>query len=345
MKTIRILFTDFYAGFVAEESLLYRLLKERYHIELSDTPDYLIYSAFGNEHLHYNNCVKIFWTGENQSPDFNLCDYAIGFDYLEYGDRYLRYPLFYHYERDMEKAIRKHWITGDTLAKKTGFCSFVYSNHNASKERDTFYDLLSQYKKVDSGGKYRNNIGAPVDDLYAFQKKHKFAIAFENTSMPGYTTEKLLRAFAAQTVPIYWGNPRVAEEFNNKSFISCHEYASWNEVIKKVKELDNNPEAYKAMLQEPAFTTRMDAEETLKHTPLREFLYHIFDQELSEAKRYSRDYWNQKLLHQRIREYRSYKRSLYGIAQQMYNKIFYPLARKSKWGWQLTSKLMKIFKR
>ena len=99
------------------------------------------------------------------------------------------------------------------LSSKTEFCSFVVSNNNASPERDIIFDKLSEYKKVSSGGRYRNHVGGPVSDKLEFQRKHKFAIAFENCSQPGYSTEKILEAFAARTVPIYWGG-----SFNRADF-------------------------------------------------------------------------------------------------------------------------------
>ena len=80
-----------------------------------------------------------------------------------------------------------------------------------------FFDKLSTYKQVSSGGRFRNNIGGAVADKKAFQADHKFAIAFENTSYDGYCTEKLMEAFAAGTIPIYWGDPNVAKDFNPES--------------------------------------------------------------------------------------------------------------------------------
>ena len=67
-----------------------------------------------------------------------------------------------------------------------------------------------QYKHIDSGGKYKNNIGAPVADKLAFLSEGKFNIAFENSSANGYTTEKLIEAFAAGTIPLYWGDESVS---------------------------------------------------------------------------------------------------------------------------------------
>ena len=76
--------------------------------------------------------------------------------------------------------------------------------------RDELFEYLSQYKLVDSGGRHKNNIGGSIDDKFLFQQQYKFSIAYENSSTPGYTTEKIIQALAAGTSePIYWGNPEI----------------------------------------------------------------------------------------------------------------------------------------
>jgi alpha(1,3/1,4) fucosyltransferase len=120
-------------------------------------------------------------------------------------------------------------------------------------ERNDFFHLLTnKYKKVDSGGKALNSIGGLVNDKLAFQRECKFSIAFENSSYPGYTTEKILHAFVADTIPIYWGNPLVHKDFNTKAFINCHDYNNFDEVVDRVIEIDNNDELYLQYLKEPA---------------------------------------------------------------------------------------------
>ncbi|RVY51975.1 fucosyltransferase, partial [Helicobacter pylori] len=47
--------------------------------------------------LSYQNAKRVFYTGENEVPNFNLFDYAIGFDELDFNNRYLRMPLYYAY--------------------------------------------------------------------------------------------------------------------------------------------------------------------------------------------------------------------------------------------------------
>ncbi len=89
---IKVNFCDFWPGF-AKNNMFLTFLEKHFSVSMDSNPDYLFYSVYGNSHLKYKNCVKILFTGENLVPDFNLCDYALGFHYLEFGDRYMRFPF------------------------------------------------------------------------------------------------------------------------------------------------------------------------------------------------------------------------------------------------------------
>ena len=336
MKTIRIKFVDFTSSPGSLRNIK-ALISQFYELDETDNPDWIVYSVFGQEHLKYNNCVKIFWTGENQAPDFNLCDYALAFEHIELGDRYLRLPLWLLYRNDIERLKVKHIHT--QLKDKDSFCSFVYSNSNAAPEREQLFDLLSAYRTVSSGGRYRNNVGEPVADKLAFQQHHKFDIAFENTSHDGYTTEKLVQAFAAGTIPIYWGDPRVGETFNTDSFINCHDYPNFDAVVERVKEIDGDDALWQKMISTPALRDPETVDKSMAE--LNAFLRHIFDQEPQAARRFSRDYWALKQLHQRQRERRAYERSFRGRMQTFTNRYLFPFARKHEKLWLTFKSLAK----
>ena len=324
-KHIRIRFVDFWDNFVPQESLFYQLLAEYCEVELSDDPEYLFYSVFGDEHLKYD-CIKIFYTGENQCPDFNLCDYAIGFERMEFGDRYFRLPIYYLYPEDFAAMQTKHKV--EDLSGKTDFCSFVYSNNNASPDREVFYNKLTEYKKVSSGGRYRNNVGGPVADKLQFQLTHKFSIAFENSSHPGYCTEKLIQSYAARTIPIYWGDVHVTESFNEESFVNCHQFDSWDKVVEEVRRIDTDDALCLKMLQTAAlkFPDIDSREATLLR--LSDFFRHIVDQPVDAAMRYSRHYWGKRYT-DRMRTYtKAYRNSLRGIYDRLYKQLFWKHRRK-----------------
>jgi hypothetical protein len=159
--------------------------------------------------------------------------------------------------------------------------------------RDRFFQLLSEYKRVDSAGRHLKNMGTGITDRYSadypvskveFQRNYKFSIAFENSSSPGYTTEKIMHAFVANTVPIYWGNPLIAREFNPKSFINCHDFKSLEDVVRRVAELDKDDGQYLAMLNEPCLHGNVIPDE-LKEEKVLEFFTHIFSQPTAACRR------------------------------------------------------------
>lgn len=275
MKEIKLKFVDFWSTFNYKESDFYKILSKKYKIIISDTPDYIFYSVFGYEHLNYE-CIRIFYTGENIIPDFNICDYGIGFsNKLVYEDRYLRIPIFtlFRYKEFAEKALKIH---DEDMEKREKFCNFIYSNKKADKKREEFFYLLNNYKKVDSGGGYLNNIGGPIKNKYEFQKEYRFSIAFENSNDEGYTTEKIVEAKAAGTIPIYWGNPNIIEEFNPKSFVNCNQYNNFLEVIEVIKNIENNDKLLREYQKEPLFKD----ENILKkyENKLENFLYNIVEE-------------------------------------------------------------------
>ena len=257
-RKIKIQAVDFYKGFF--EKTFKNRLEALYELEISEQPDFLFYSVYGTgrEHFNYDNCVKILWCVEGVIPDFNECDYAIGSYPMSVGDRYLQIP---YTGMNPDAQNREQYRDADIGSRK--FCNFVYSNPDRGKGaiiRQEFCRKLMEYKHVDCPGKVLNNMPdaiAPrhgkgwVQGKIDFIKNYKFTIAFENASMPGMITEKMTQAFEAGTVPIYWGDPYVTDVYNSDAFINCIDFNSWDDVIEKVKELDNDDEKYRKMLLTP----------------------------------------------------------------------------------------------
>ena len=269
MKKIKLAFADTFG--TAQSFFLY-LLGQRYEI-VPDTenPDILIYGDgnFGYTHKNYdkNKVTKVFYTGENVRPNYDECSFAMTFDHENSG-RHYRLPL---YVVDMYSPVLEGWtpdlfyllnkdIDAEKLyEEKEKFCCFIQSNPNQAV-RNKFFTDLNEYKKVDSVGPHMNNMGyiLPRDKFsykQEFMEEYRFNIAFENGSHPGYATEKILNAFYANTVPIYWGSPTIHRDFNRKAFVNAFDFKTFDEVIAYVKHLDS-PEGkreYINMLAQPAF--------------------------------------------------------------------------------------------
>jgi hypothetical protein len=69
-------------------------------------------------------------------------------------------------------------------------------------------------------------------------------------------TEKIMHAFGAGCIPIYWGTQDVLMDFNPKAFINANDYKTFEGVIERIKEIDNNDELYLDMVNQPIFSDR-----------------------------------------------------------------------------------------
>ena len=275
---LKINFSDFWQGFERENNYFFNLLSKSYDLIISSEPEILFYSCYGNEYLRYS-CIRIFYTPENMRPDFSGCDFAMTFDYLE-NPRHFRLPLYILYI-EQKKNLENLLVTYSEeqaikiWESKTKFCCIVVSN-SLAKKRIGFYNKLSKYKHVDSGGRYLNNINGPVADKLEFIKDYKFVIAFENSSRSGYTTEKIIEPFMVNSIPIYWGNPNIDSEFNLKRFINYSKAESDEAVIERILEIDGDRQKAINMLMQPCFAGNK-LPNSLMEEKVFEFIKHIVD--------------------------------------------------------------------
>jgi hypothetical protein len=266
---LRLGFTDYFKPL---DEFFIETLSDAFEIIRDDeNPDYLIFcdANFGRDNHRFNDkkVIKIFFTGENARPSDYAAHFAISFDHLD-GKNFYRLPLY----------VIDNWVNTTKLglpdirdvkrdakaSDKTGFCSFVVKN-GGCEERNNMFHQLSKYKQIDSGGPLFNNIGHilgrdGLSDFHISKKEflesRKFNLCYENSSYPGYVTEKLFHGLTYNTVPIYWGSPTVELDFNPKAFISRHDFVNDAEMIKYIEHLDQNDDEYNKILQEPILNLR-----------------------------------------------------------------------------------------
>jgi len=161
------------------------------------------------------------------------------------------------------------WLTekkdvNEILKTKNKFATVIQSSTNPYRRE--IFEKLNSYKKVVSCGGFETNddecyrvrrVNSEISDYtnkILFQSESKFSLQIQSTCAPYFSQEKLIQGFASNTIPIFWGNPNILEDgYNPKSFINCHDYNTIDEIVEVVKEIENDIDRYKEILNEPIF--------------------------------------------------------------------------------------------
>ncbi|OLQ07856.1 putative fucosyltransferase [Symbiodinium microadriaticum] len=272
----RLAFLDFWPGF--EDNTDRWFSKDWFRtnlrgiqvVEPQDHPDVIMFSLFGRSHVRHlqsgSTSKLVFFTGENVRPPVGRIPLCISFDQLEDVPHSLhtRMPLWI-FNKEVHTVLQIHEArlrnnVNTTVRNRAGFCSFVASNatmYNAEFRTRFVQILSSKYKEVACGGEVLNNVGGPVRDKMDFLRGYRFNVCFENASHPGYCTEKILHAFASESIPIYWGDPSCSSrgkgmsDFNTRAFISAHDFENTAQLIKHIARVEADPVLFESYLREP----------------------------------------------------------------------------------------------
>jgi hypothetical protein len=211
----------------------------------------------------------------NRTYYYGRCDFALTHEIMD-DVRHYRLPWWTgfidwfnvgHYGKDSEPSylIPENQIASNEYSNtpKTKFCAHVVSN--ATERRLDTHKKLNAYKTVDGFGNcFDKQTGAGLNDFHGvnspwekqkleFLKDYRFSICFEHKNRAGYHSEKLFHAKVAGTVPIYWGNESVNNDFNQKCFINLIDYESIDEMVEDIKQIDQDEDRYQSYANEPLF--------------------------------------------------------------------------------------------
>lgn len=186
-------------------------------------------------------------------------NYTISFDPPT--DRNFRLPLWQAYIL-LKPEYKKRLFNRVNHISFDRFCSFTVSNAN-NFFRNGMFHQLSQYKPVYSYGRYLTNnlelqnaskgrYWRDAKDDFFKNYKHKFAITYENNSYPYYTTEKLMDGFLAGSISIYFGDPKVGKDQNEKAFLNAQKLGT--HIHDVISLLDQDKAKFDEMYNQPVFT-------------------------------------------------------------------------------------------
>ena len=99
-----------------------------------------------------------------------------------------------------------------------------------------------------------------------FYRPYKFVIAFENSLALDYASEKVWTAIHADAVPIYWGNPQIANYFNPERFINAFDFDNLESLARHVMRVHKDDALYLRYLSQPSRTPRQETKRWKKYT-------------------------------------------------------------------------------
>ena len=258
MAPLRIAFSDWIGDTHPTVERMLRLLATRRELLRADFDDaeLLIYSDFGERHWGFKG-LKVYLTGENMLPDFDQCDLAYSPVEIAGDPRAVRFPYYAQVLPELGSLVRPADYEAHLCLDRPGFACFVASNARGT-ERNRFFRALHRRRPLVSAGRHFNTTGKPLADKMGLLRDFRFNLAFENSSSPGYVTEKLVEPLLAGCVPIYWGDPEVGREFNPSCMINVSDYTSDKVAIDHILEVDSDPQARLALLTAPPFRDNRD---------------------------------------------------------------------------------------
>jgi len=260
-------------------NVLLQFLRQYFDVTMDkDNPDFLFFTrGFYHKNTHYL-CPRVFYAAQHSPASVHeLSDWELAYMRPEAEpprQTYMPNWLFLDCARLTEPPEDANHL----MKKKTGFCVFLHQL--IYSVRSEFYDCLSAHRRVDAlGDVFRNRPRPPslaphtdpvrLEQLAPIYRKYKFVVSFESNALPGYVTEKLVCALLARSVPIYWGDPRVAHLFNPACFINAHDFATPEALVEHVLKVDADDALYRRYLEAPVFR---DGQLPLcaRHTHLRD---------------------------------------------------------------------------
>lgn len=282
---LRIAFCEMWSNFQPKHNFFTYMLRwlgklQNIKVEIDIVnPNLVFFGPFSNGGEHkYPGVPKVFFTGENTGPNNNPDTFLnLGYKH-DMKNSYIRLPLW---------VLEINWwganpdrirnpkpveladcvtVKPELLDRKQKFCTFVASNPCNTTRNDAF-QILHKWRPVDSAGNLFCN--RPEGPLPAgpgggggellkvnYYKDYQFALTFENSSSPGYTSEKIFHAKVAGCVPIYWGDAFVDRDFDSNGFINANQMGSPQGFIDLVAKVATDTSEWRKMASVPALSAQ-----------------------------------------------------------------------------------------
>jgi hypothetical protein len=152
------------------------------------------------------------------------------------------YDYIFTYNEELLKRSDKYkkmyfgacWVTPENskIHEKNKMVSIVASNKRFAvghRFRHEIIDKLHSKHNFDLWGSGYNRFDDTPEERVKPFKEYRYNIVVENGKMDNYFTDKILDCFATGSIPIYCGDPKIFEVFDERGFYT----------FKTIDELDN----------------------------------------------------------------------------------------------------------
>lgn len=163
----------------------------------------------------------------------------------------------------LSPTIQSHIFDTNQKVMNSGERFLIYTNSHCVRFRDKVFATLSHIGRGPAyyGGRCQGTRDKSTTTLldeeirssnwgnnHHLLGKYRFALVMENTYKEGYITEKIINAFLAGCVPIYYGTREVMDIFNPKAFV-FYDVQNPRPALDLIAYLESNETAYLDMLR------------------------------------------------------------------------------------------------
>ena len=217
------------------------------------------------------HAFNVWCTFENRRPPASGFDLTLSFDINTYNNSNYYLPLIYLYmnHKKIGDAHSKHLITPEQCVQprtiETNFIDtkFGFVSSFINNPHQTRLLAIKELSKIAKVSVYGRSVGNYVEDKISEAKKFWFNLCFENDFYPGYVTEKILEAWLAKSIPIYWGSD-ANKILNPKAYINFNDFLSVDEFTRYISDLYSDEKRMIEMISQPILNSGFDYDALVK---------------------------------------------------------------------------------
>jgi Glycosyltransferase family 10 (fucosyltransferase) C-term len=199
---------------------------------------------------------KIWYTAENlRMPHSSEFDFHLTFDSENYQGKNVYLPLWivelgkgFKEAQEMQLHLMQPREMSADIRK---FACIVINN--PEPVRMNFLAELQKLGDVDCFGKAFNK---PIPNKSEVIENYNFNICFENDLYPGYITEKVVQAYLAGCIPIYYGLDKIGH-LNSRAMVNVADIG-FQQSLETISTLMDNRSLMSQMRNEPLISVPYD---------------------------------------------------------------------------------------